>query len=601
MQEKREHEQRQEERLAQERRRVQNEKLVLIRRYEDATVQDRETMLLLVLPGRGYRVVPAPTPLPALLEALILPTEPEAVEQPTKTLEALSVTAIIGGVSTNTRAELREKDARYCRQHFPGHVVRSSLTEVLTRLGSAVLAAKLTELEKVASSRLTPKLADEAADRLRKESSPSSTLADRLIDGRYWMSTLADVAAVSETDDSVPAMPFMDFFPSPAEPLPTNKELGYNETRKYDAALRASAADSSTIFNIVLNIEYTRTKPPSLISNPLIGAGASVGKYQQAVANADDLLTFQSTRLGVPTLSFHDTTLLVSFLSPERFEFTAIEECFSHTNLPKVAALLHLLRTASLYQLGYNPLFIYSLASPHAHFSLYDIVPASVVLPGPRGPVKIRLTGNRLSQLRSAPFSRSTVVLEGELLDEFKGEQGEVDKEPTPVVVKLSCIDNARLWRERVVVDALYAADPQCSPAYAPELIPSFASAHGSSDIPQDQTKDKQEKLPPLVRRHLEAFAYKSPHGARNLKHVPAAEFLAAVGQLFEAILDAFTRRVLHRDVSVNNVLVAHGRLLLVDWEIGRIFGDSFASSQAQWTPCRRRASVASLHSRTTT
>jgi hypothetical protein len=58
-----------------------------------------------------------------------------------------------------------------------------------------------------------------------------------------------------------------------------------------------------------------------------------------------------------------------------------------------------------------------------------------------------------------------------------------------------------------------------------------------------------------MVPRHLEIMAFDSPPDARKLKDVSsAAEFLAAAEDLFRAILDAFHRRVLHRDISVNNI-----------------------------------------------
>ncbi|KAJ7693932.1 hypothetical protein B0H17DRAFT_1330253 [Mycena rosella] len=84
-------------------------------------------------------------------------------------------------------------------------------------------------------------------------------------------------------------------------------------------------AEVSTIFNLFVNVdsEFTRTDRPTLASNPLVGASAGVGKYQQAITNADDLLTFQPTRLFVPTLSA--------------------------SILPSIAS-----------KLGYNPLFAYS-------------------------------------------------------------------------------------------------------------------------------------------------------------------------------------------------------------------------------------------------
>jgi hypothetical protein len=133
------------------------------------------------------------------------------------------------------------------------------------------------------------------------------------------------------------------------------------KSRNYDAALRPSAAA------ILVNVEFTKTNAPTVASNPLIGASVNVAKYQQVIINADDLLTFQPTRLFVPMLSFHGigekTKLFVSIRSQERLEFTVVDECFDSEGFPTVSALLHLFRIA-WYQLGYNLLFTYNFLPP---------------------------------------------------------------------------------------------------------------------------------------------------------------------------------------------------------------------------------------------
>ncbi|KAJ7693371.1 hypothetical protein B0H17DRAFT_1179014 [Mycena rosella] len=227
-----------------------------------------------------------------------------------------------------------------------------------------------------------------------------------------------------------------------------------------------------------------------------------------------------------------------------------------------------------MYQLGYNPLFTYNFSSPPSNFSVGDVVPVSVTLPGLKAPV--RLNGKRLSQLRWTPFQRSTVVLEGELHED--------GKEPTPVVVKMSFIAEARLWRERIIVEALHAADLKPDPAYAPKLLAAFA-AYGSpplvaTDILGTGRKRKADQLTPpaMVLRHLEVMVFASPRGARKLMDgFSAHKLLAAAKQLFLAVLDAFRRGVIHRDISVNNVLVADNQLVMVDWEIGHRFVEPFA------------------------
>jgi hypothetical protein len=146
----------------------------------------------------------------------------------------------------------------------------------------------------------------------------------------------------------------------------------------------------------------------------------------------------------------------------------------------------------------------------------------------------------------------------------------------------MSFIAKRRLWREKIVVDALYTADVQPAPAYAPKLLAAFATHDLPPPSPPDDSEILQngkrsakalEYLPAIVPRHLEIMAFDSPSNARKLKDVPsAAEFLAAAEDLFRAILDAFRRRVLHRDISVNNILVADNQLIIIDWEIGRRF-----------------------------
>ncbi|KAJ7086364.1 hypothetical protein B0H15DRAFT_346369 [Mycena belliarum] len=160
-----------------------------------------------------------------------------------------------------------------------------------------------------------------------------------------------------------------------------------------------------------------------------------------------------------------------------------------------------------------------------------------------------------------------------------------------------------RLWREKIIVDALHTADVQPAPAYAPKLLAAFAAHHSpppgspnDSEILQNR-KRPASALPAMVLRHLEIMAFDSPPDARKLKDVPsAAEFLAAAEDLFRAILDAFRRRVLHRDISVNNILVADHQLLLVDWEMGRRFQEpSSAAKRGTLTGTLDTMSVASL------
>ncbi|KAJ6600235.1 hypothetical protein B0H10DRAFT_2230950 [Mycena sp. CBHHK59/15] len=577
--------------------------------YETAASGERDVMARSILPGReppsaSLSTASDPPPvMPSASFSELLPTDSEALKYPNKTLVSVAATGVIGSLTTGERTEQRSEDARYCARHFAGHVVRSSLDIVLARLGTSALVDKLAELKKVACKQIDTTLKDAVLVNFSKESIPSLRLVDHTIDNRYWLSRLAD-AALRPADDG--SLLVLDYYPTPTEKLPKEKQHGYNKRRKYDASLRPSAAHGSTIFNIFVNVEFTNTNAPKVAFNPLIGATDHVAKYQQAITNADDLLTFQSTRLFVPTLSFHgkgkDTKLFVSILSCDRFEFAVVDHCFD-SNFPVVSALLHLFRIASLYQLGYNPLFIYNFTSPPPGFSVGDAVPAYVVLPATQGAVKVRLSGKHLSQLRSAPFQSSTVVLEGELDEQFPDGKGS-----TYIVVKMSFIAEGRLWREKIIVDALHTADVQPAPAYAPKILAAFAAHDTPPPGPSNDSEILRNKrparaledLPAMVPHHLEIMAFDSPPDACKLKDVSsAAEFLAAAEDLFRAILDAFRRCVLHRDISVNNILVADNQLIMVDWEIGRRFQElSSAAGRGTVTGTLDTMSMASLANR---
>ncbi|KAJ7104481.1 hypothetical protein B0H15DRAFT_942462 [Mycena belliarum] len=548
--------------------------------YEATASEQRGAYMQLLQPGRepahvaSLAVQTQPFVLPAPLdsESTLLQSDPEYFAHCLQTLESTPATGVAGGPSTAEHRELQSLNSRYCDRHFDGRVVRSPLEVVLARLGSRELAEKLVHLTATARPNIDENLKQQVLAHAKAESDPSSKPEARSIDGRYWLVRLADTAAAT------PSPPLaVTYAPTRAAELPAQQHLGYLQRRKCDAALRPAAAAQSTIANIMVNVEFTQVDPPSVDFNPLIGASAGVTKYRQAILNAHDLLTCQPTRLFVPTLSFHgkgeQASLFVSILSQERLELAVIENCFSWDGLPTVAALLHLFRSASLYQLGYNPLFVYAFTSPPPNFLLGDAIPTEVAVPG--APGVVRLNGNRLSQLCSTPFGRATLVLQGEL--EETDERSPEVKISTPVVVKLCYISERRQWREKVVVDALYAADPTRPPAYAPKLLAAFGArtpppigSGPSASLPGSKRKASTlEEVPAPRPRHLEVMLFASPPNGLKLPLLSAAQFLSAAEQLLEAILDAFRRRVLHRDVSVNNILFADTQLLLIDWEIG--------------------------------
>ncbi|KAJ7104488.1 hypothetical protein B0H15DRAFT_926395 [Mycena belliarum] len=212
--------------------------------------------------------------------------------------------------------------------------------------------------------------------------------------------------------------------------------------------------------------------------------------------------------------------VLVRFDS--RLELAVLENCFIPDGLPTAAALLPLVRSASLHQLGYNPLFVYAFTSPPPDFLLDDAIPTEVVAPVLRVPRESSQTDERSPEAKIS----------------------------TPVVVKLCYISERRQWREKVVVDALYAADPLNAPSKAPCGVRCA-----------DPSSDRVGSLRILA---WDQMLFTSPPNGRKLPLLSAAQLLSAAEQLFAAILDAFR----HRDVSVNNILLADTQLFLIDWEM---------------------------------
>ncbi|KAJ7892828.1 hypothetical protein B0H14DRAFT_958834 [Mycena olivaceomarginata] len=137
---------------------------------------------------------------------------------------------------------------------------------------------------------------------------------------------------------------------------------------------------------------------------------------------------------------------------------------------------------------------------------------------------------------------------------------------------------------------------PQNSSGCLLHLIPFLSvGSRSESSASLPTWKRKASVVPALVPRHLEVMLFASLRHGRKLKDLSAAEFLTAAEQLFEAILDAFRRRVLHRDVSINIILLADNQLLLVDWELGGRFEELSAAVVRGITGTLDTMSVASL------
>ncbi|KAI5477957.1 hypothetical protein MNV49_005749 [Pseudohyphozyma bogoriensis] len=528
----------------------------------------------------------------------LLPTSPPKIlpslpvnEQPDTT--TITETARNPSQSTATLKTQRDGDKDFCRLHMPGHAVAVSLETLLNVSGGEDMVGKFAELE----TKATGLREDKALKRLVENGYAEESVTgdeprhpqNSKIDGTYWLAALASRAFPQEE----PRVYHLDYQGQPTKDLPS--EGDYQHKRRYDAMLLAVGSHRQTISNCLVNIEYASATAPSTEFNPFVGSSSGYTKSQQTIKNSDDILSVQSTRTHVLSLSFHGRAFLkgdakkadrkssrvllqVFMLTPERVDVALIEDCFGD-GINRLAALLETLRTASIYQLGLCPLIDYSLTDG----KLGKITPKALHLPptpnnsGPSTPTINLLADMRLSSPRCRPFGRSTLVL-----------AGRIEELQTDVVAKFAHIADTRPWREVDMSECLFS-DPTDLPSYAVEAIYSYASprrlpairpaATASVDEGQGTLRSEppqsQGKAVAIVPRHLEVVVFDSPHDAVPIAKAKSADdFIDVLIRLFEAILDAFIRGVMHGDVSSPNVLVTiDGKLRFIDWEVARRFG----------------------------
>ncbi|KAF7313788.1 hypothetical protein HMN09_00536000 [Mycena chlorophos] len=510
--------------------------------------QERQKFLDLVPPRPYPDTNPSKAAPPVAMTPLPVSDETEEVD-PVESVDSFMN-------SSEEEAELqRDSDNEFCRLQFANRVVVCSLEEVLCELGGLAFRERYNEFLRYGAS-LDPLV---AVQKYQNEFSPTAELEDLMIDGTYWLVALCQAESPTALDQ--------DYFPMHHQPLP--RQHDYSETRSFNAALRSRVASQSTIFNILSNVEFSKADPPPMSYNPLVGTTRAIASYQRVVRNASYLLAFQGTRLCVPTLSFHGDggriKLLFSILNHDCLKVAIVDDCLG-TAMAGLSALLTLLRNASPYELGFNPLFTYA-STPAPGYCLGDMVPLSLHIPGQD---TIPLGSKALSRRARAPFARCTLVLESLCSD------------ATTMVVKLSFVSNGSAWRERTVVEALFNTGDE-PPSYSCRLLAAFATL-GSPGFTRG--------------RHLEIMLFESPRNAQRLDKLSTGTLLEAGIQLFECLLDLYTRGFIHRDISSGNVLFANGRVLIVDWETGRRFDSPFSDSGAATTGTLDTMSVASLRGR---
>ncbi|KAI5477932.1 Pkinase-fungal domain-containing protein [Pseudohyphozyma bogoriensis] len=533
---------------------------------------------------------------PATIVSL-LPSSPPKIlpfmpveEQPDSM--CFSQTARNPGQLSETLRTQRYYDHEFCCEHMPGRVVSIGLEALLQVSGGEDMVRKFADLEEKATELREDKALKRLVENGYAEESVVEASEKRTpnlkINGMYWLAALSSRAA-SEPE---PRIYRLDYQAGPDEGFSYDSK--YQHDRRYDAMLRPSDSKVSTISNCLVNIEYASADAPDVQYNPCVGTDDGYLKSQQTIVNAHYVLSVQSTRSHVLSLSFHgrafpnghvdesDRTsspvlLQVFMLTSERVDVAIIEDCFGD-NIHRLAALLETLRTASIYQLGLCPLVDYSFTS-----ELGEITPKALHLPpssnttGSSTATINLFPDRRLSYRRSHPFGRSTLVL-----------AGRIEESQKDVVVKFAQVADTRVGREAEMTGSLFrdAANP---PTYAVEAIHSYVSPRRLPELPPGATPSidgnrgpfryvsprAESRVISIVPRHLGIIVFDStPDAVHSHKASSAVEFVDVLISLFEAILDAFERGVMHGDISSANVLItSDGKLRLIDWEVARWYG----------------------------
>ncbi|KAH7107881.1 hypothetical protein BKA62DRAFT_792345 [Auriculariales sp. MPI-PUGE-AT-0066] len=344
-------------------------------------------------------------------------------------------------------------------------------------------------------------------------------------------------------------------------------DTDYTKKRKLDAYLRIRKTEVHLADTVLIPVELTTSQiAANVAKNPQ--TAFTNEKLRQVLMNASDLLNLQPSRFAVWYLCFSGTNLTklhVGVLGRTILRLAVIEDAFSQ-NLSLTSALLHTLRTSPIHNLGFLPFFDYSYNIKAGH-----LLPLAVHLPPDEYSQEPSEDGSPIEEITyliiqpEQPLSSQTGSTFGRGTYCLKAQKGTGDK-----VLKLAWVSEDRTEREAKANRALACAtgrptllhSPAMSYAFAFHSIPLYGSA---------LTTD------PTTLRHAEFMVFDTPgdgkrllNAKHQLTHSPSVTF-RILRQLVLAVMEAGARRVVHRDISLGNVLVRYNghehELLFLDYE----------------------------------
>lgn len=312
-------------------------------------------------------------------------------------------------------------------------------------------------------------------------------------------------------------------------------------------------------------------------------------KYRQLVTNMVDLLVEQPHRLFVAGISVHGQSFVLSILDHEGLHHCLVPSVASTDQLAQFHALMHVLRTASIYELGFSPLFEYSCTSSG------DLVPSCLHIPSDlaqdvggtasRDTQVFKILGDPINSMLRSPFHRATVVWMAERVHTFLETQTNLDGagEPKALYIKVQWVAEDRVGREPRAIRHLTSTS---QPVWAPRLITSLVTDRLACQLPgrlfPPFVSEPMAERRSATARHIEVLVTETLAGGAPIsQRTPTTELFAkAFIQLVEAVEFACQRGIMHRDISSGNVLITpDGQLVWIDWECA-VTLDASASSQ---------------------
>ncbi|KAM0751897.1 hypothetical protein T439DRAFT_379970 [Meredithblackwellia eburnea MCA 4105] len=378
-----------------------------------------------------------------------------------------------------------------------------------------------------------------------------------------WLNALADETGTGNDD-------VMSYFSARRE-LPRRDAI--EQDRHFGGGLFHAGADEINWNDLVAPVEVT----PAALSAEWVTLGDF--QLQRTVMHAVTLLQKQPFRDFALGISIHRDDIILALLDHEQLQLARLPHSFTHDGISRTSALLSVLRSRSVFELGLSPLFGFDMNS--TYFSHGNVQPSRFYVPSPdispcfTAPSSSGFESLALGEIIASPsqnpFDRSTLVVHLHLPPTKNIQPHSDDFTPNssaPILLKLQWVDEKRTGKEVAAYNFIQTASPDPDSLPIPKLLAAF-TAPRSFYSPAVSTLTTSDIVP----RHLEILVLRGKEGVRRLSELPGpAALLRALHQLVVTICHTHSIGIVNKDISLGNALAnADGDLHWTDWETAEL------------------------------